>query len=100
MGADGVPPALWLAGHAAWTADWWIVRDVQAQRGEDADPLRPRLAAADPRSDEFFHAGLRRQACALDLPTPDAVRAWMEDTLETVLDLLATAGDDDRGDDE
>jgi ergothioneine biosynthesis protein EgtB len=97
VGADGVPPALWLAGHAAWTADWWIVRDVQAQRGEDADPLRPRLAAADPRSDEFFHVGLLRQASALDLPTPDAVRVWMADTLETVLDLLATAGDSDRG---
>lgn len=96
VGADGLPSALWLAGHAAWVADWWIVRHVVASRGEDGDPHRPRLAAADPRSDEHFHAALRPGGATPDLPPPDAVRVWMADTLEAVLELLAGAGDDDR----
>lgn len=96
VGAEGQPPALWLAGHAAWYADWWVVRHVLAARGEDGDPLRPRLAAADPLSDRHFHALPHARGAAAELPTPDAVRAWMADTLEQVLELLALAGDDDR----
>lgn len=97
QGVAGLPPALWLAGHAAWHADWWIVRHVTAQRGEDADPLRPRLAPADPVSDRAFHALLRPRAAACDLPPPDVVRAWMADTLEATLELLGSAAPDDRG---
>jgi formylglycine-generating enzyme required for sulfatase activity len=97
VASDSMPCALWLAGHAAWFADWWIVRHVLAARGEDGDPLRPRLAAADPLSDRHFHALSRPPGTALDLPTPDVVRVWMTDTLETVLELLHSAGDDDRG---
>lgn len=96
QGVAGLPPALWLAGHAAWYADWWIVRHVTVQRGEDADPARPRLAPADPSSDRCFHAALRPQAATLVLPPPETVRAWMADTLEATLDLLAHAADDDR----
>jgi formylglycine-generating enzyme required for sulfatase activity len=94
--AEGLAPALWLAGHAAWYADWWVVRHVLAQRGEDGDPARPRLAAADPGADARFHVDLKRRAEWPALPPPDDVRAWMNDTLEMVLDLLAQAGDDDR----
>jgi gamma-glutamyl hercynylcysteine S-oxide synthase len=92
QGAAGLPSALWLAGHAAWWADWWIVRHVTAQRGEDADPDRPRLAPADEMSDSHF----RDLSDGAGLPTPDAVRAWMADTLEATLELLAATGDDDR----
>lgn len=97
QGTAGLPPALWLAGHAAWCADWWIVRQVTAQRGEQAEPERPRLAASDAMSDGCFHADLRGRAADLALPTPDAVRAWMADGLEAALDLLAAADEDDRG---
>ena len=96
QGGDGLPPALWLAGHAAWYADWWIVRHVLASRGEDGDPRRPRLAPADPRSDQHFQPEARPLGAAPGLPTPDAVRAWMADHLENVLELLSGAGDDDR----
>lgn len=108
-GCEDLPCALWLAGHAAWFADWWIVRHVVASRGEEGDPLRPRLAPADPMSDRHFHAALGVTGSAApppddpaghpvwpDLPTPDTVRAWMADHLESVLDLLSSAGDDDR----
>jgi formylglycine-generating enzyme required for sulfatase activity len=95
--AEGLPSALWTSGHAAWYADWWVVRHVLAQRGEDGDPARPRLAAADPVADARFHVGLKDRAYELTLPPPDVVRVWMADTLEMVLELLAQAGDDDRG---
>lgn len=95
-GTAGLPPALWLAGHAAWYADWWIVRHVLAQRGEEGDPDRPRLAAADPGADARFHAALKAGPTWPPLPPPDAVRSWMADTLEAVLDLLAHAGEDHR----
>ena len=94
---EGLPSALWQAGHAAWYADWWVVRHVLAQRGEDGDPDRPRLAAADPGADARFHAALKARADRPRLPPPDTVRAWMADTLEAVLELLAQSGDDDRG---
>jgi formylglycine-generating enzyme required for sulfatase activity len=93
--AAGLPPALWLAGHAAWFADWWILRHVHAGRGEAGDPDRPRLAPSDPDSDRCFHADRRAEAAGLDLPPPADVRAWMADQLEGVLDLLAGAGDAD-----
>lgn len=95
-GAD-LPPALWWAGHAAWFADWWILRHVQAGRGEAGDPDRPRLAPADPDSDRCFHAERRAAAASPgagdELPPADDVRAWMTDVLEGSLELLAQAGD-------
>ncbi|MCP5287368.1 MAG: SUMF1/EgtB/PvdO family nonheme iron enzyme [Burkholderiaceae bacterium] len=86
-GTAGMPPALWLAGHAAWYADWWILRHVHAGRGEAGDPTRPRLAPAEAASDRCFHAETR--GVAPPMPPPDEVRAWMADTLEQQLDLLA-----------
>lgn len=97
VGAPGLPGALWLAGHAGWFTDWWIVRHVHAQRGEYADPDQPRLAPADAMSDLCFHAGRRTRPDAVALPPPDAVRAWLADTMESTLELLWTADDDDRG---
>lgn len=92
-GAAGLPPALWLAGHAAWYADWWILRHVHAGRGEAGDPGRPRLAPAEAESDRCFHA--EQRGSSAPLPDPDEVRAWMADTLEHQLDLLAAGPDDD-----
>jgi hypothetical protein len=43
--AGGLPSALWLAGHAGWWGEHWVLRHVQAQRGERADPQGPRLRA-------------------------------------------------------
>jgi iron(II)-dependent oxidoreductase len=94
-GAAGGPPALWWAGHAAWFADWWILRHVHASRGEAGDPDRPRLASAWDGSDHFFHAERRAAAAQIELPPAAEVRSWMADTLEAVLDLLSGAGDSD-----
>ena len=94
--AAGLPSALWLAGHAAWWAEYWIVRNVQAQRGEAADPQGPRLASVDLQADAF-HPSRRPQACIAAPQWDDcaSVRAYLSDTLEAVLELLDVAGEDD-----
>jgi formylglycine-generating enzyme required for sulfatase activity len=92
-GAAGLPPALWLAGHAAWYADWWILRHVHAGRGEAGDRHRPRLAPADSECDRCFHAGQRGPSPPL--PGWGEVRPWMADVLEHQLELLAGAPEDD-----
>lgn len=86
--AEGGRPALWLAAHAGWFQEWWIGRHVQRGRGELCDGAGPRLASIDPRSDGWFEAGA--------MP-PDAatVREHLAGTLETTLELLAAADDDD-----
>lgn len=85
---DGGASALWLAGHAGWYQDWWIGRHVQRGRGRACDPQATRLASADPMSDAWFEPGCQP-------PGADAVRAYLADTLDTTLDLLAAAGTDD-----
>lgn len=93
----GGPPVAWRVGHAAWWIDHWIVRHVHAQRGELGDADRPRLAPADPDCAEAFAPAQRAHAAAgaLELPPPADLRAWLADTLEAALDVLARAGNDD-----
>lgn len=82
--------ALATAARAGRYQELWIGRHVQRGRGERCDPSALRLPAADPAIDAWL-AG----APATPAPAPDAVRAWLGDTLETTLDLLAAAGRDD-----
>ncbi len=88
--AEGATP-MWLAGHAGWYQERWIARHVQRQRGEAADEQALRLASIEPRADAWFDGGERRTE-GLDAGT---LRAYLQETLETTLDLLAAAGDDD-----
>ena len=92
-----VDPPLWLVGHAGWFQERWIARNVQRQRGEAADATGPRLASIEPRADDAFDPDCqpRGQRWGLALPDATALRGYLADTLETTLDLLASAGDDD-----
>lgn len=101
---DGPPPdrarfspAHWLAGHAGWHQEYWIARHVQRGRGARADAGGVRLASIEPQADRWWDPAQTTPAerWALDLPAGDAVRAWLAQTLETTLDLLAHAGDGD-----
>jgi formylglycine-generating enzyme required for sulfatase activity len=95
--AGGLPGALWLAGHAAWWVEHWIVRNVQAQRGERCEAGRPRLASIEPQADAALGPESRAAARAGPPRWPDlaAVRAYMADTMDAALELLARAADDD-----
>jgi ergothioneine biosynthesis protein EgtB len=97
--AADVAPPLWLVGHAGWFQEYWVSRNVQRQRGEQADPARPHLASIDARADACFDpAGCTRaQRWQLPLPEPASLRQYLAETLEATLDLLAGAAEDDAG---
>jgi gamma-glutamyl hercynylcysteine S-oxide synthase len=64
--------------------DRWIARHLQRHRGEDCDPEAPRLPPASSRIDAWL-AG--RDAA----PAAEDLWPYLEQTLETTLDLLAAA---------
>ena len=87
--AAGTLP-LWLAGRAAWYQEFWVSRHVQRQRGEHADAGALRLASIHPQADDWLAGPLPREG--LDVAT---LRQYLADTLETTLELLGSAGEDD-----
>lgn len=89
-GTPGAAEAAWALGHAGWFQEHWIARNVQRQRGERADAASPKLASIWPEADALL-------AAPTAAPPPDAqlLRQYLVDTLETTLELLAGAGDDD-----
>ena len=89
---ESVSP-LWLAGHGAWFQEYWVARHAQRTRGELAAPDGARLASIEPRADDWF-GGATQDCLGLDAP---ALRAYLAATLETTLELLETAADNDQG---
>jgi iron(II)-dependent oxidoreductase len=79
--------ALRRAAHAGWYQEYWIARHLQRQRGEACDALAPRLAGIEPAVDEWLGPG--------SPPPPQALRAYLAQTLEVTLDLLAGTPEDD-----
>ncbi len=92
-----VEPPLWLVGHAAWFQEYWVARNVQRQRGESVVTAAMRLPSLERAADGLFDPGLhhRAQRWALTLPAPAGLRAYLGDTLEATLDVLAGAARDD-----
>jgi gamma-glutamyl hercynylcysteine S-oxide synthase len=86
---ERLPAACWLAGRAGWWQERWIARNVQRSRGAAADVTRAPLASIEPQADGWW--ALPGQAG----PSPDALRAYLAETLEVTLDLLASADDGD-----
>ena len=93
--AEDIAPPLWLAARTGWWSEYWVTRNVQAQRGESCDPTLPRLASIEPAIADLFDAAPGRivPTDAVDLPDVDTVRAYLTEALEAVLDLLRGAGD-------
>jgi iron(II)-dependent oxidoreductase len=91
---DGLAPAWWLAGHAGWWQERWIARNVQRSRGTAADDARPPLASIEPRADGWW-ALPPTPTDAMPPPPGDIVRAYLAETLDATLELLAGSADDD-----
>ena len=87
LAADESPPALRLAAHAGWWQEYWIARHMQRQRGEACDASATRLAGIEPAAEAW--------ATGHAEPPVQALRAYLADTLETTLELLAAAAEDD-----
>lgn len=90
-------PPLWELGHAGWFQERWIARNVQRQRGARCDPSQPRLASILAEADRCFDDAQvgHAQRWTLALPELQAIRQYLVDTLETTLELLDNAPDDD-----
>ena len=86
----GAAPLLWQLGRLGWFQEFWIGRNVQRQRGERCDASRPKLASILPEADAMFES-----AAAHPLPDLQTIRHYLVDTLETTLELLEAAVDDD-----
>lgn len=94
---EGLMPPLWALGHLAWYQEHWISRNVQRQRGTQADPTALRLASIEPRADQLFDPSVVSPELRwrVELPEPQAIRQYLADTLETTLELLDHASEDD-----
>jgi gamma-glutamyl hercynylcysteine S-oxide synthase len=95
--ADDIESPLWLAGHIAWLAEYWIGRNPQRALGPACAAEPVRLASAEPMADGWFNPVLvaREQRWALALPGFDAVREYLLQTLESTLELLERAEETD-----
>lgn len=94
--AETVPP-LWLVGHVAWLAEYWIARNPQRNLGPRCTAEGVRIGSVEPQADRWFDPGLlpHDDRWSAKLPDLAAVKAYLLDTLETTLELLEKTGDSD-----
>jgi gamma-glutamyl hercynylcysteine S-oxide synthase len=88
LAIDESPGALRIAAHAGWYQEHWISGHVQRSRGEGCAVGSVRLAGVEPHIAAWL-------APETEPPTPEQVRAYLAQTLEITLELLATTPDED-----
>ena len=86
----GASRAAWELAHAGWFQEHWIARNVQRRRGDRCDATHPKLASILPEADALF-----AENRAGPLPDAQTIRQYLVDTLETTLELLDAAAEDD-----
>lgn len=95
----GIEMPQWLAGHIGWMAEYWIGRNPQRHLGPACPAGTARLASIEPMADRWFDPALVRHRAPQPLKLPDfqAIRAYLLETLESTLELLDHADEDDAG---
>ena len=86
-----VNPPLWELAHIAWFQEYWCLRyDAAADRA-----TRPSLLA---RADDLFNSTTvpHDSRWTLAYPSVDAIRSYMEDTLDETLAALAGTPESER----
>lgn len=91
-----VKPPLWELGHIGWFQERWLGRNLQRQLGRFCDPSAARLASIEPQADRWWDPERATQGCALDLPGLAPTKSYLLDTLESTLELLDKATEDDE----
>ena len=81
-----------------WFQEYWIGRNMQRALGSRCEPSHARLASIEPNADRWWDSSHvpHDTRWALALPDVDHVRAYLLETLESTLDLLAKAPEDDE----
>jgi ergothioneine biosynthesis protein EgtB len=94
--ADRLDPPWWVAGHTGWFAEYWIGRNTRRSLGKVCPADAVRLASIEPQADRWWDPALAASAerWRLELPAPEAVRAYLLETLEGTLDLLEKTPDE------
>jgi iron(II)-dependent oxidoreductase len=95
----GVEPPLWLAGHVAWLAEYWIARNPQRALGPRCPGESVRIGSVEPQADRWYDPSVLPHAerWSPQLPDLGSVKAYLLETLETTLDLLEKAPETDDG---
>ncbi len=96
QGAERHVPPLWIAGHIAWLAEYWIARNPQRALGPACPASGMRLASIEPEADAWFDPSLALRRDRYGLPLDPAwVKAYLLETLESTLELLEKTGETD-----
>ena len=90
-------PPLWELGHIGWFQEWWLGRNLQRSLGRNCDPSATRLASLEPRADRWWNSGqvAHDSRWTLDLPSLVNIKTYLLNTLESSLELLEKAPDED-----
>ena len=91
-------PPLWELGHIGWFQEWWIARNLQRHLGASAAAGATRLPSIEAQADRWWDDAAVAHAARWTLELPDlaATKAYLLATLETTLELLEKARDDDN----
>jgi iron(II)-dependent oxidoreductase len=93
----GLESPAWLAGHVGWFAEYWIGRNPQRGLGAACPADAMRLASIEPMADQWFNPAATTPADRRERPLPsfENIRAYLLETLESTLELLDKAPEDD-----
>ena len=95
--ASDLNPPLWTLGHVGWFQERWLGRNLQRQLGPACDPSAAPLASIEPQADAWWDSGLANasQRWSLGLPDAGRIKTYLLETLESTLELLEKATEDD-----
>jgi iron(II)-dependent oxidoreductase len=90
-------PPLWELGHVGWFQEYWLARNLQRQRGAACDPGASRLASVRADADRWYDSSHVPHDTRWQLDTPDlqGTKQFLAETMDTTLELLETADEND-----
>ena len=95
---DEINPLLWELGHIGWFAEWWTGRNPHRHLGHHADAAATRSQSIEPRADSWWNSSVvaHQDRWTLDLPDLAGIKQYLLDSLESSLELLVQAPNEDN----
>ncbi len=90
--SSNVSPPLWMLGHIAWFAEWYILREA-----ESSAPTAAKRTSLLTKGDDWFDPNTlpHRGRWTLDLPRTGALKTYCHEVLDRALDKLTRVPDDE-----